>query len=447
MGKSNKGTTASANKAQPVEKSIDDMDEEELKMAIAQGKLQRSKIDDDVQQFLDDCANSKTNNIKETLEDATKRERLINQHDANGRTALHFACHSGSQVTFNLLLENGANIDAIDFSGYTPLMLAIKLSHTHLALELIARKCNLDVVSKEGFTALHLAVLSKDTQVVKRLVEANCKISTEKTVAGSVLHSACGVSKESLQIIDILVKKEPKLLESLDENDMTPLHLACAYGNTLLALELIKLGANVNAVAREGVTPLHICVDSENIVLIKAMVDKGVVLKMDADGETPRVMAVKKKNKTLEEMLASCKLDATPYQAGKDSASAVGNNPTPDALKDNGNTAFRRGEYEIALNWYQLAIDVEDVTAEVKAASSTSKQPESIAHILYSNKSACHYNLKNYVEALMDADKSIELAPSWPKGYFRRAQALEALGRKDEAEQATKKMNELEGKK
>eukprot|EP01133_Synstelium_polycarpum_P015502 gene15502-18413_t len=409
---------------------------DELQKAIADGKIERSKIEDNVEEFMKIAANNDIEALKAILIDDVKCRRLINSTDASKRTALHFACHSGNNVTFDLLIKYNADINAVDFDKYTPLMMACKMLNSKMAERLIAMpNCKIDLMNKEGFTALHLAVMNSLTSVVKALLDRNAIISLAQSESGSLLHAACGI--KDTDVIDLLVAKEPRLLNTLDSNKMSPLHMACAYGNTKLALDLIKLGANVNAIGTGGVTPLHICVDSENLEIIKALADKGAVLRLDSDGVTPMLMALNKKNKVLEQALANCKFDATPYQ-GK-GAQKKDTRVTPESLKENGNKAFRRNEFDVALNWYQLALDVEDVTNEV----TPNKLEESIAYQLHANMSICHAHLKSFDEALKSAEMSIQLSPSWPRGYLRKAQALEHLGRTDEAKVAMDKMNEL----
>lgn len=46
---------------------------------------------------------------------------------------------------------------------------------------------------------------------------------------------------------------------------------------------------------------------------------------------------------------------------------------------------------------------------------------------LYGNRSYCHWFLERYSSALSDARRSIQLAPDWPKGYFRKGCALVGL--------------------
>lgn len=49
----------------------------------------------------------------------------------------------------------------------------------------------------------------------------------------------------------------PELLESADEDGLTPLHLAVIQGNTALVNLLISNKANVNAVDNEGHSVIH----------------------------------------------------------------------------------------------------------------------------------------------------------------------------------------------
>ncbi|MEQ2170465.1 hypothetical protein GOODEAATRI_000547, partial [Goodea atripinnis] len=45
-------------------------------------------------------------------------------------------------------------------------------------------------------------------------------------------------------------------------------------------------------------------------------------------------------------------------------------------------------------------------------------------HRFFGNRSYCYYCLEQYPQALGDAERSIELAPEWAKGYFRKGRAL-----------------------
>jgi tetratricopeptide (TPR) repeat protein len=54
-------------------------------------------------------------------------------------------------------------------------------------------------------------------------------------------------------------------------------------------------------------------------------------------------------------------------------------------------------------------------------------------HILLSNRSYAHACLKNYKEALDDAQVTINMCPDWPKGHYRKGSALLGLDRHEDA--------------
>ena len=88
-------------------------------------------------------------------------------------------------------------------------------------------------------------------------------------------------------------------------------------------------------------------------------------------------------------------------------------------LKDLGNTEFKNGNYQNAINYFTDAIE-KDVDN----------------HILYSNRSAAYLSNGKPQEALDDASKCIELEPTWAKGYGRKGAALHMLKQYEESIQS-----------
>ncbi|XP_061601459.1 uncharacterized protein zgc:123010 [Cololabis saira] len=62
----------------------------------------------------------------------------------------------------------------------------------------------------------------------------------------------------------------------------------------------------------------------------------------------------------------------------------------------------------------------------------------------FGNRSYCYYLLEQYPQALADAERSIQLAPDWPKGHFRKGSALMGLKRYSEAEKAMEQVLKLD---
>ncbi|KAJ8264508.1 hypothetical protein GJAV_G00150120 [Gymnothorax javanicus] len=62
----------------------------------------------------------------------------------------------------------------------------------------------------------------------------------------------------------------------------------------------------------------------------------------------------------------------------------------------------------------------------------------------FGNRSYCYACLGDFTMALIDAERSIRLAPDWPKGYFRKGSALMGLKRYREAEMAMEQVLRLD---
>uniref|UniRef100_A0A8C8HQQ3 UNC-45/Cro1/She4 central domain-containing protein n=1 Tax=Oncorhynchus tshawytscha TaxID=74940 RepID=A0A8C8HQQ3_ONCTS len=91
----------------------------------------------------------------------------------------------------------------------------------------------------------------------------------------------------------------------------------------------------------------------------------------------------------------------------------------PGALKEEGNTLFNAGDMQGALCFYTKALKLSHSQAE--------------SAVLHRNRSACYLKLEDYTKAEADASKALDADPGDVKARFRRAQALQKLGRLNEA--------------
>eukprot|EP00760_Papus_ankaliazontas_P023266 PhM_4_TR2009/c1_g2_i1/m.3003/K09553/STIP1; stress-induced-phosphoprotein 1 len=98
-----------------------------------------------------------------------------------------------------------------------------------------------------------------------------------------------------------------------------------------------------------------------------------------------------------------------------------------DDFKAKGNDEFRNKNFEAAIGYFTQGIEV-----------------DANNHVLYSNRSACHASLGQWDKALTDAQKCVELNPTWSKGYTRLGAAFHGMGKLDEAHDAYKKLDELD---
>jgi len=74
--------------------------------------------------------------------------------------------------TWKWLKEQGVNIDVVDSSGRTALMMAVSLNRIEIVKMLIAGGVNLDIQDNDGVTALMYAAFWDRKEIVKILVDA-----------------------------------------------------------------------------------------------------------------------------------------------------------------------------------------------------------------------------------------------------------------------------------
>lgn len=89
------------------------------------------------------------------------------------------------------------------------------------------------------------------------------------------------------------------------------------------------------------------------------------------------------------------------------------------AFKEEGNSAFKIGDWTAAINAYSKAIKCGQQHKQLST--------------FYKNRAAAYLKLEKYEQVVRDCDKSLELEPNEPKALYRRAQAKEQLGRFEEA--------------
>jgi tetratricopeptide (TPR) repeat protein len=97
---------------------------------------------------------------------------------------------------------------------------------------------------------------------------------------------------------------------------------------------------------------------------------------------------------------------------------------TIETLKLQGNTAFSDNDMIKASMLYTKALQL------------CSEQDWDMKRILHSNRSAARLKVGDVQGALMDAEEALRLAPGWSKAFIRKANALETLGRYQEAKRS-----------
>lgn len=146
-----------------------------------------------------------------------RRQRVLAINACNdlGETALHVACATGRVEMVQVLLDAGANVNAMTKSeGRTPLHLACLNDHIDIARLLFnCGTCDLDAKDHNGDTSLHLATVAGNVKLVSLLVRygANTNIcnAQNKSPLGQV---------EELKLSIVFSTNHVSILKILKQN-------------------------------------------------------------------------------------------------------------------------------------------------------------------------------------------------------------------------------------
>ncbi len=102
----------------------------------------------------------------------------INAVNREGNTLLHIVSLYGHTEVVKVLINEGANINAVTVEkGFNALHIASQSGHTEVVKVLIDEGADINAVDQEGWNALHMALTQGHTEVVKVLIKEGVDIN------------------------------------------------------------------------------------------------------------------------------------------------------------------------------------------------------------------------------------------------------------------------------
>lgn len=214
--------------------------------------------------------------------------------DAHGNTPLHVATAYNHYTIVQLLLDAGANIEAVDHQKLTALAIAIKAKGTAVIRTLLDNNANMKAYD-EGPPALILAAIQKDESSIRLLLERGADPNADFLV--KPLHLAAADDQPAL--LELLLSYGANLESRISCHDsppqpcQTPLHVAVNYGHISAAKVLVKWGADMNGTYHDGMTPLHLAAQMGYLDMAAFLLLHGADITAETKGtDTPFSMAV-----------------------------------------------------------------------------------------------------------------------------------------------------------
>jgi ankyrin repeat protein len=207
------------------------------------------------------------------------------------------SCKSGTSEQVVAAIAAGADVNAKDKDGYTPLMLA-GWSNTRPEFIAALLKAGAEVNAKGrngGGTPLSWAVtFNHNPEIVTTLLKASAAANADHKIDMMPL-LMMAAAHNNPEIIELLIKEGAEV-NTQNGNGVTPLMEAARYNDNPKVTEtLIKAGAKINAKGRNGETSLIAAArDNKNgVKVIAVLIEAGSDINAkDNEGKTPLINAV-----------------------------------------------------------------------------------------------------------------------------------------------------------
>ena len=257
----------------------------------------------------------------------------VNAKNRRGSTPLHWAIHDEAKV--RLLLSKGANVNAKQAQGRTPLYLAAMLGKSSPTMRLLFTSgADPNLASVNGQTPLTMAALRGNVEGMRLLIERGADVNSKDGAGETSLMGAC-VSGNA-RAVQLLIDQGADVKVTSKRKE-TALGFAATAGAQASVEMLLAKGADVNVRNFRGYSPLMFAASSDAMPagIIRLLLDKGADASFTGDYDEPAsALAAKRGHTEAAKLLGAGASSPTASATAMVKSVNVSNRSIPDAVRN-----------------------------------------------------------------------------------------------------------------
>ena len=234
----------------------------------------------------------------------------VNAAQADGTTPLQWATYRNDLELVKALLARGAKAKVTNSFGASPLSEAVKIANLDLVTQLLKAGADVESPNADGQTVLMLAARNGSVEIARALLKYGANLNAVETWRGQTALMWAAAQKHP-EVVELLVAQHAKVDVAAEANDwgeqitsepraqyrptggLTALMYAARSGCIECARALLRGHADINMPSPDGVTPLLTALDNLHYDLAKMLIEQGANPNTwDWWGRTPLYVAV-----------------------------------------------------------------------------------------------------------------------------------------------------------
>ena len=206
----------------------------------------------------------------------SKKASHVDTRDGFGRTALHWALMAGREDCTRILRDSGADLNATDFGGWTPLHYWASGDGDRKVAQLLLEwgaDVNIRAKGLNGWTSLQWAAYAGQPEVAADLLAYGADVNARDDHLRTPLHLAAAQGHAG--VAGVLLKHGADAALRTKYGGNTPLHLAAEQGAEDVVQVLLAGGAKVDVPSEHGQTPLIVAAEANQPKVAALLLAKG----------------------------------------------------------------------------------------------------------------------------------------------------------------------------